>query len=132
MIPLSAEFEKELAAISDEESKKAFLAESKSALNDVIKNGFNTLGLEYFFTAGEKETKCWIIRKGSKAPKAAGRIHSDFEKTFLKVELSKYTDLVELGSEKAVKAAGKYMIKGKDYVVVDGDVVLFKFAGAKK
>lgn len=80
-----------------------------------------------FFTAGEDEVKCWQIRKGTKAPGAAGTIHTDFERGFICAEVMTYSDLTELKNEQAVKAAGKYRQQGKEYVVQDGDIIFFKF-----
>jgi len=100
----------------------------------IIRAGYNALDLVYFFTAGKDEVRCWTIRKQSKAPKAAGVIHTDFEKGFICAEIMKYDDFIALGSEQAVKAEGKYVQKGKDYVVEDGDIILFRFnvGGGKK
>lgn len=98
-----------------------------SALPKIIKTGFTAINLIYFFTAGPDEVKCWQIRKQSKAPQAAGTIHTDFERGFICAEVMKVEDLKELGSEAAVKAAGKYKQEGKNYVVQDGDIILFKF-----
>eukprot|EP00921_Rhytidocystis_pertsovi_P018085 GHVQ01028484.1.p1 GENE.GHVQ01028484.1~~GHVQ01028484.1.p1 ORF type:complete len:106 (+),score=14.60 GHVQ01028484.1:128-445(+) len=96
-------------------------------LDKIIQTGYSSLQLIHFFTSGEDEVKCWTIRKFTKAPQAAGTIHTDFERGFICAEVYKYSDLVELGSESAVKAAGKYQQKGKEYVVEDGDVIFFKF-----
>jgi obg-like ATPase 1 len=96
-------------------------------LPKIIKAGYQALHLIYFFTAGEDEVKCWTIRKGTLAPQAAGTIHSDFEKGFICAEVMKYDELKEYGSESALKAAGKYRQQGKNYVVEDGDIILFKF-----
>ena len=87
----------------------------------------SAIHLIYFFTAGEDEVKCWQVRKGTKAPQAAGAIHTDFERGFICAEVMTFADLRELGSEKAVRAAGKYRQQGKEYVVQDGDVIYFKF-----
>lgn len=106
----------------------------QSALPKIIKTGFSAINLIYFFTAGPDEVKCWQIRKQTKAPQAAGCIHTDFERGFICAEVMKFEDLKELGSESAVKAAGKYKQEGKTYVVQDGDIILFKFnvSGGKK
>lgn len=103
-------------------------------INKIIKVGYNSLQLVHFFTAGEDEVKCWTIRKGTHAPQAAGVIHTDFEKGFICADVMAYADLEEHGSEAAVKAEGKYLQKGKTYVVNDGDIILFKFnvSGGKK
>ena len=108
-----------------------FQNNTTSALDKIVKIGYKALQLEYFFTAGKDEVKAWTIQKGTKAPQAAGRIHTDFEKGFIMAEVMKVADLMELGNESAVKAAGKYRQQGRGYVVEDGDVILFKFnAGA--
>ncbi|CAH1375330.1 unnamed protein product [Tenebrio molitor] len=102
-----------------------------SALDKIIVQGYKALQLEYFFTAGPDEVKAWTIQKGTKAPQAAGRIHTDFEKGFIMAEVMKYIDFKEEGSEAACKAAGKYRQQGRNYVVEDGDIIFFKFnAGA--
>ena len=119
MIPFSVEFEKNL------EVKEA--TTGQSMIDKMIKTGYEELHLVHFFTAGEDEVKCWTIRKGSKAPKAAGVIHTDFERGFICAEVMKYTDFIELGSETAVKNAGKYKQNGKEYEVEDGDIIFFKF-----
>uniref|UniRef100_A0A0D9X5A2 Obg-like ATPase 1 n=1 Tax=Leersia perrieri TaxID=77586 RepID=A0A0D9X5A2_9ORYZ len=101
----------------------------------IIKTGFAAIHLIYFFTAGPDEVKCWQIRRQTKAPQAAGTIHTDFERGFICAEVMKFDDLKELGSESAVKAAGKYKQEGKTYVVQDGDIIFFKFnvsGGGKK
>jgi obg-like ATPase 1 len=118
--------------MSDEDRKK-YLAETgaPSQMDKIINTGYKALQLSYFFTAGEDEVKCWTIQNGTKAPQAAGRIHTDFEKGFIMAEVMKFDDFKELESEAAVKAAGKYRQQGKAYVVEDGDIILFKFnAGA--
>merc|ERR1712178_160466 len=111
------------------EEYKKFCEESKvqSVLPKIIKAGFSALQLQYFFTAGPDEVKAWTIQKGTKAPQAAGRIHTDFEKGFIMAEVMNYVDFKEEGSEAATKAAGKYRQKGKDYTVEDGDIIFFKF-----
>ncbi len=96
-------------------------------LNRLIRTGYRLLNLITFFTAGPKEVRAWTIVNGTKAPQAAGKIHSDFEKGFIRAEVMAYDDLVAAGSEAAVKAAGKYRSEGKEYIFKDGDVVLFRF-----
>jgi len=98
-----------------------------SVLTKIIKSGYAALQLEYFFTAGPDEVRAWNIRKGTKAPQAAGKIHTDFEKGFIMAEVMKFADFKEEGSENAVKAAGKYRQQGKTYTVEDGDIIFFKF-----
>ena len=93
----------------------------------VVRAVYDLLGLQTYFTAGEKEVRCWTIKKGWKAPQAAGVIHTDFEKGFIKAEVVSYTDLTTLGSVAAARDAGKYRLEGKDYVFKDGDVALFRF-----
>lgn len=133
LIPISAPFELKLQEMENDEQRKAYMTEvnAQSNMEKVIVNGYKALQLCYFFTAGEDEVKCWTIQVGTKAPQAAGRIHTDFEKGFIMAEVMKYEDFKENGSEAAVKAAGKYRQQGKGYTVEDGDIILFKFnAGA--
>eukprot|EP00921_Rhytidocystis_pertsovi_P018084 GHVQ01028483.1.p1 GENE.GHVQ01028483.1~~GHVQ01028483.1.p1 ORF type:complete len:396 (+),score=59.02 GHVQ01028483.1:54-1241(+) len=130
VIPYSAALEVKLHEMETEDERQKYLKElgaSKSMLDKIIQTGYSSLQLIHFFTSGEDEVKCWTIRKFTKAPQAAGTIHTDFERGFICAEVYKYSDLVELGSESAVKAAGKYQQKGKEYVVEDGDVIFFKF-----
>ncbi|KAF9436052.1 hypothetical protein BGZ76_004931 [Entomortierella beljakovae] len=128
LIPFSGVLESRISEM-DEAAKEEELKKigTQSALPKVIVSGYTTLNLVYYFTAGPMESRCWTIRKGTKAPQAAGVIHSDFERGFIMAEVMRYDDLKELGSEAAVKAAGKYMQKGRDYVVQDGDIIHFKF-----
>lgn len=98
----------------------------------IIKTGYKALDLIYFFTAGADEVRAWTIRADSKAPQAAGVIHTDFEKGFICAETMKYDDFISAGSENAVKAEGKYYQKGKEYVVLDGDIIFFKFNVVKE
>ncbi|KAH0566823.1 hypothetical protein KQX54_004588 [Cotesia glomerata] len=132
LIPFSGVFENKVIDMDDAERAKYF-EESKvtSALEKIIVQGYKALQLQYFFTAGHDEVKAWSIQKGTKAPQAAGRIHTDFEKGFIMAEVMKFEDFKNEGSEAAVKAAGKYRQQGRHYVVDDGDIILFKFnAGA--
>jgi obg-like ATPase 1 len=124
LIPFSAAFEQQLLAGELQESPETGVV---SALPKIILAGYNALNLQYFFTAGPDEVRAWTIRKGSKAPQAAGVIHTDFEKGFIMAEVMKFEDLKALGTESAVKAAGKYLSKGREYIVEDGDVIFFKF-----
>lgn len=128
VIPLSGVFESKLIGMTSEEAK-AYQETTKatSSLPKIIKAGFKALQLEYFFTSGSDEVRAWTVKKNTKAPQAAGRIHSDMEHGFIMAEVTKFDDLKELGSENAVKAAGKYMMKGRDYTVCDGDIIFFKF-----
>lgn len=134
IVPFSGTFEhKLLEEYSDAALRKQFLEENKvtSALDKIIVQGYKALQLEYFFTAGPDEVKAWTIQKGTKAPQAAGRIHTDFEKGFIMAEVMKFVDFKEEGSEAACKAAGKYRQQGRNYTVEDGDIIFFKFnAGA--
>ncbi|XP_013387997.1 obg-like ATPase 1 isoform X2 [Lingula anatina] len=132
VIPFSGSLELKLMDMSPEE-RETYEKENKitSALSKIIVTGYKALQLHYFFTVGEDEVKAWTVQKGTKAPQAAGKIHTDFEKGFIMAEVMKFDDFKELGSENAVKAAGKYLQKGRDYVVLDGDIIHFKFnAGA--
>ncbi|OLY83371.1 Obg-like ATPase 1 [Smittium mucronatum] len=128
LIPFSGVFEHGLTLL-DAPAKKESLTElgTVSVLPKIIVSGYSNLQLTYFFTAGPDEVRAWTIRKGTKAPKAAGVIHTDFERGFIMAEVFNYNDIHELGSEAAVKAEGKYQQKGKDYVVGDGDIIFFKF-----
>ncbi|KAK4875227.1 hypothetical protein RN001_011649 [Aquatica leii] len=133
IVPFSGMFEQKLSEIEDPILRQKHLEEcnTTSALDKIILQGYKALQLEYFFTAGADEVKAWTIQKGTKAPQAAGRIHTDFEKGFIMAEVMKYADFKEEGSESAVKAAGKYRQQGRNYVVEDGDIIFFKFnAGA--
>jgi len=132
LIPFSGVFENKIIEMPDDEREKYFKEKGvTSNLDKIVHTGYKALQLEYFFTAGKDEVKAWTIQKGATAPKAAGRIHTDFEKGFIMAEIMKVTDLVELGDEAKVKAGGKYRQQGKLYVVEDGDIILFKFnAGA--
>ena len=126
-IPFTGALELRLQGLSAEERQK-YLEENmtQSALPKIIKAGFAALQLEYFFTAGPNEVCAWTIRKGTKAPQAAGKIHTDFEKGFIMAEVMKYEDFKEEVSENAVKAAGKHRQQGRSYIVEDGDIIFFK------
>jgi GTP-binding protein YchF len=129
-IVISAEIESEIAQLESEEDKKEFLSTldlDEPGLNKIIKSGYQLLGLQTFFTAGPKEARGWTVRRGAKAPEAAGRIHTDFEKGFIKAEVIAFTDFIDLGGEQACKDAGKMRQEGKDYIVDDGDIILFRF-----
>ncbi|KAJ1655950.1 Obg-like ATPase [Dispira simplex] len=136
MIPFSGALESELVGLEPAE-REAQLKElgTVSVLPKIIVAGYQALQLIYFFTAGADEVRAWTIRRFTKAPQAAGTIHTDFERGFIMADVMQYKDLVEQGSEAAVKAAGRYLQKGKDYIVEDGDIIHFKFnvtASAKK
>ncbi|HHV22847.1 MAG TPA: redox-regulated ATPase YchF [Propionibacterium sp.] len=126
---LDAKIEAELAEMEPEEAKE-FLAEmgiDEPGLDVLARVGYDTLGLQSYLTAGPKEARAWTIPKGATAPEAAGVIHTDFQKGFIKAEVVSFDDLVAAGSEQAAKAAGKMRLEGKDYVMSDGDVVEFRF-----
>ncbi|XP_076460145.1 obg-like ATPase 1 [Babylonia areolata] len=133
VIPLSCALELTLATMDSDEERDNYLKEAgtTSCLEKIIVNGYKALNLVYFFTSGKDEVKAWTIQVGTKAPAAAGRIHTDFEKGFIMAEVMNFADFKEAGSETACKAAGKYKQKGRDYIVDDGDIIFFKFnAGA--
>ena len=128
-LPICAETEAEIASLDDEE-KEMFLAElglEQSGLARLIQVSYDLLGLMSFLTAGEPEVRAWTIKKGTKAPQAAGKIHSDIERGFIRAEVVKYDDLIANGSTAACKEKGILRSEGKDYVMEDGDVVLFRF-----
>lgn len=126
---LSCKIEEELISLDSEERElfKEELGITTSGLEKLIVISYSTLGLMSYLTAGEKEVRAWTIVKGTKAPQAAGKIHSDFERGFIKADIVKYDDLVSLGSYTQAKEHGKVASVGKDYVMQDGDIVLFKF-----
>lgn len=129
VLVVCAKIEQELSELDDEE-KQMFLEDlglTSSGLEKVIKLGYETLGQISYLTAGEKEVRAWTIIKGTKAPGAAGKIHSDFEKGFIRADVVSYDNLVTFGGYNQAKEAGKVRSEGKDYVVQDGDVMLFKF-----
>merc|ERR1711871_769578 len=132
LIPYSTKFEEKLLDMSPEE-KKAYCEETgaKSAFPRIIKAGYSALHLQHFYTCGKDEVKCWTIRQRTKAPQAAGTIHGDFEKCFIKAQVMKYSDLEEHGDEIAVKEKGLLKDKGKDYVMEDGDIVHFQHNATK-
>ena len=127
---LDAKFEAELVELGDDEEAREMLAElgvDEPGLDVLARVGFETLGLQTYLTAGPKESRAWTIRKGATAPEAAGVIHTDFQKGFIKAEVVSFDDLVTLGSMQKAKEAGKVRMEGKDYVMADGDVVQFRF-----
>ena len=128
-IPICAKVEAELSELDADEAAEylADLGLEKSGLETLAQAAYHLLGLQSYFTAGEMEVKAWTVRIGAKAPEAAGVIHSDFERGFIKAEVASYNDYVGLGGEAGCKAAGKLRIEGKDYVVEDGDVMHFRF-----
>ncbi|MDY4205146.1 DUF933 domain-containing protein, partial [Porcincola intestinalis] len=121
--------EEEISELEDDE-KQAFLEDlglKESGLDKLIAASYSLLGLMSFLTAGEKEVRAWTIKKGTKAPQAAGKIHTDFERGFIKAEVVNYKDLLDCGSLTAAREKGIVRMEGKDYVVQDGDVILFRF-----
>lgn len=126
---LDAQFEAELVELDEDEAREMLeeSGQSESGLDKLARVGFHTLGLQTFLTAGEKESRAWTIHKGWTAPQAAGVIHTDFERGFIKAEVVSYTDLISYGSLNECRAHGKIRMEGKDYVMQDGDVVEFRF-----
>ena len=130
ILVISARTEADIAEMEDYEDRKMFLDEmglEESGVVRLIQSAYRLLGLQTFFTAGSDECRAWTIHKGDKAPKAAGVIHSDFEKGFIRAEVIKYEAFVKYKTESAVRAAGRMGIEGKDYVVEDGDIMHFLF-----
>ena len=132
MLPYSAEFEAEVLANAgspERAARDAAAAElgQPTMVHKLVTCGYRTLQLAHYFTAGEDEVKCWTIRKGTKAPGAAGVIHTDFERGFICAEIMKYEDLDRCGTEVEVRNEGLYLQKGRDYEVQDGDIIYFKF-----
>lgn len=129
IMPISAKLEEELGDLTKEEKQEYLqdLGIQETGLDQLIKTAFTTLGLMYYFTAGEIEVRAWTIKKGWKAPQAAGVIHTDFEKGFIKADVVSWKDLVEFGGWAKAREQGKVRLEGKEYVVQDGDVMLFKF-----
>jgi GTP-binding protein YchF len=128
VIPLCVKIEEELSALDDEE-RAMFLEDlgvKESGLDKLIKEAYELLGLRTFFTAGEKECRAWTFKNGMKAPQCAGVIHTDFEKGFIKAETYSYDDLMKYGTPLKVKEAGRVRLEGKEYVVQDGDSMLFR------
>ena len=128
-VVISAEIESQLAQLPDDEQKEflSTLGLEEAGLNKLIREGYKLLGLQTYFTAGPKEARAWTIHKGDKAPQAAGVIHSDFERGFIRAQTIAFDDYITLGGEVPAKEAGKARDEGKEYVVKDGDVMLFRF-----
>ena len=126
---ISAKIEEEISELDDEEKAEYLetLGITESGLDKLIKASYDLLGLMSFLTAGEKETRAWTIKKGTKAPQAAGKIHSDFERGFIRAEVINYQDLLDCGSLTAAREKGLVRSEGKDYIVQDGDTILFRF-----
>ena len=130
LLVVAAKIESEIAELETYEERQMFLAEiglEESGVARLIKAAYKLLDLETYFTAGVQEVRAWTYTKGSKAPRAAAAIHTDFEKGFIRAEVIKYEDFLHYGSEAAVKEAGKMAVEGKDYVVQDGDIMHFRF-----
>ncbi|WP_148613684.1 redox-regulated ATPase YchF [Nocardioides rubriscoriae] len=127
---LDAKFEAELVELGDEDEAREMLAEmgvTEPGLDTLARVGFDTLGLQTYLTAGPKESRAWTVKKGATAPEAAGVIHTDFQRGFIKAEIVSFDDLVQYGSMQKAKEAGRVRMEGKDYVMADGDVVEFRF-----
>ena len=129
VIKLCAKLEEELVGLDEEEAKELLseMGVEESGLDKIIRTAFNRLGLISYFTAGVKEVRSWTIKKGWTAPQAAGVIHGDFEKGFIRAEVISYEDFIKYGGEQGAKEAGKMRLEGKDYIVQDGDVMHFRF-----
>ncbi|MEK9723329.1 MAG: DUF933 domain-containing protein, partial [Rhodospirillaceae bacterium] len=129
-VVISAKIEEEVAQLTDAAEKAEFLDAlglAETGLAGVVRAGYALLDLITFFTSGPKETRAWTVKRGARAPEAAGAIHTDFQKGFIKAETIAYDDFVSLGGEQAAKDAGKMRQEGKEYVVKDGDILLFRF-----
>lgn len=130
LLVVAAATEAEIAELESPEERQMFLEDlglKDSGMSKLIREAYNLLGLQTYYTTGPKETRAWTFRKGIKAPQAAGIIHTDFEKGFIRAEVIKYDDYVALGSESACREAGKIAVEGKEYVVQDGDIMHFRF-----
>lgn len=130
MLIIAAKLEAEIAELEDFEERQMFLKDAgldEPGVNKLIQSAYRILNLSTYFTVGKKEVRAWTIHKGMTAPEAAGVIHTDFQKGFIKAEVIKYKDFIELGSEAACKEKGKMNMEGKEYVVQDGDIMNFKF-----
>ncbi len=130
VVTICAEIESEIAQLDSAEEKAEFLEAiglEEAGLDRIIRSGYKLLNLQTYFTAGPKETRAWTVRIGAKAPEAAGCIHSDFQKGFIKAEVISYEDYINYGGEQGAKDAGKMRQEGKEYIVQDGDVILFRF-----
>ena len=129
VIEVQIKLEEEIASL-EEQDKKDFLeleGIEEPALNKIIKKGYEILGLDTFFTAGPNELRAWTLKRGSLAPQAAGRIHTDFERGFIKAEIISFEDYISFGGEAGSKENGKLRLEGKDYIFKDGDIAHFKF-----
>ena len=129
VVPICNKLESEIAELEEDE-RAEFLAElgfEEPGLNRVIRAGYRLLNLQTYFTAGVKEVRAWTVRIGARAPEAAGVIHTDFQKGFIRAEVIAYADFVQYKGEQGAKDAGKWRLEGKEYVVQDGDVIHFRF-----
>ena len=127
---IAGELEAEIAELEDENDRMEFLKDAdlkEPGVNKLIRAAYDALNLQSFFTAGPKEIKAWTIKKGMTAPQASGVIHSDLERGFIRAEVMKYNDFIELGSEQAVKDKGRFHVEGKNYIVEDGDIMHIRF-----
>jgi len=129
VVPLCVKIEEELASLDGKDKKEMLeaLGIEESGLDKVVKASYDLLGLMSFLTAGEPEVRAWTIKKGTKAPQAAGKIHSDIERGFIRAEIVSYDDLMREGSMIAAKEKGLVRSEGKEYIMQDGDIVLFRF-----
>jgi len=130
VLVIGAKIEADITELETYDERQMFLEElglEEPGVNRLIRQAYHLLNLQTYFTAGVKEVRAWTIRKGMTAPQAAGVIHSDFEKGFIRAEVMKYNDYIQYGSENAVKEAGKFKVEGKEYIVEDGDIMHFRF-----
>jgi len=130
ILTLAAKLESEIAELDAEDDRMEFLADaglSEPGINRLVRAAYHLLDLQTFFTAGPKEVRAWTLNRGMTAPQAAGVIHSDMERGFIRAEVTKYEDFISLGSENACREAGKWMVEGKNYVVQDGDMLFIRF-----
>lgn len=130
VLVIGAKIEADITELETYDERQMFLDElglEEPGVNRLIRSAYKLLDLDTYFTAGEKEVRAWTVKKGSTAPQAAGVIHTDFEKGFIRAEVMKYDDFVQFGSESAVKEAGKFKVEGKEYIVQDGDIMHFRF-----
>jgi ribosome-binding ATPase len=130
IVKICGTMEEEISEMDNKDDRKEFLESmglTESGLDSMVKSGYELLGLQTYFTAGVKEVRAWTIHKGDTAPKAAGVIHTDFEKGFIKAETISFNDFIKYNGESGAKENGKLRLEGKDYIVHDGDVMHFKF-----
>ena len=130
LLIIAAQTEADIAELDDYEERKMFLEDAglkESGVSRLVKSAYKLLNLQTYFTTGADETRAWTFKIGTKAPKAAGIIHTDFEKGFIRAEVIKYNDYIKLGSESACRDAGKIGVEGKNYIVQDGDLMHFRF-----